>query len=277
MTTAPRLVRVTSYLNAAQADLARMQLAVEGIPAYLENAAFLSWLWHYSNATGGVKLYVLDADAERAHAVLWSWRQAVVVALPPWTCPNCAADVDAAWMTCWHCGASTDGEEDPNFWEQPTVEMFPLKCSESTLAPMIGISGPLLLLLSPGSFLLFTLWVVVVVALLCMWQTMRPADEDRSTPEYDAIRCAVVESVAQPAEQSTADGYAMIEETILRAWQAAVLSLWFPPLAFYALWLLRRLALPEEPLKPREQRRYLGAWTFSLIVIATCLCWVAMV
>ena len=89
MVTAPRWVRVSSYSNVAQADLAVRQLAAEGIPARLENAAFLSWFWHYSNATGGVKLDVWDRDAERAQAVLWSWRETAATMGPPWQCPKC--------------------------------------------------------------------------------------------------------------------------------------------------------------------------------------------
>ncbi len=76
------------------------------------------------------------------------------------------------------------------------------------------------------------------------------------------------ELAAEAAEPVAADGYTVIEETVLRAWQASVLSMSFPPLALYAIWLLLRLKLPEEPLKPREQRRYLGAWIFSMLSIA---------
>jgi hypothetical protein len=73
------------------------------------------------------------------------------------------------------------------------------------------------------------------------------------------------EDVVQPG---TADNYDPVEETILRAWQAAVLSLWFFPLVFYSLWLLLRLTLPDRPLRPREQRQYVGAWGFNLLSCA---------
>ena len=42
------LVRVASYVNVAQADLACARLAMDGIPARLGNAVFLLWCWHFS-------------------------------------------------------------------------------------------------------------------------------------------------------------------------------------------------------------------------------------
>ncbi len=162
MVTAPRWVRVTSYLNVAQADLAVRQLAVEGIPAFLENAAFLSWFWHYSNATGGVKLWALDADAQRAHAVLWSWREAASVVEPPWQCSKCGELVDSTWITCWHCGASKEGEEDPQFWQEPSKKPR-WRLSERTVAMIIGLSGPLVFVAFRGSLSALMVWVVAVV------------------------------------------------------------------------------------------------------------------
>ena len=52
------------------ADLARMQLAMEDIPTFLGGAALVTWFWHYGNFSGGAKVFVSAADAERVVAVL---------------------------------------------------------------------------------------------------------------------------------------------------------------------------------------------------------------
>ena len=263
--TVPSLVPVASYVNAAQADLAQMQLAISGIPAYPDNAAFVSWYWHCSNATGGAKVCVAAADAEQAHAALFNWCQAVEAGPSTWQCPQCNTQVDSDWTVCWHCGTSTNGEEDPSFFEQPAVEPLPLKCSEGTFAIVIGITGPLLFLLSGGSVGLLVLWLVAFAGLRAL-QTGWPADEENANQELAEPSHAATESDDEATAEATEDDDTTLEDTILRAWQAAVLSLWFFPLALYSFWLLLRLDLSEEPLKPRERRRYFGAWAFSLFV-----------
>jgi hypothetical protein len=32
-----------------------------------------------------------------------------------WTCPKCGTKIDPAFDTCWNCGTSADGVEDPTF------------------------------------------------------------------------------------------------------------------------------------------------------------------
>ena len=250
----------------------QMQLAGEGISARLENAAFLSWFWHYSIATGGVKLWVLEGDAQDAQAVLWSWRETASVTGTPWQCPKSGESVDSAWSTCWHCGVSKDGEEDPSFWEQPALESPPWRCSERTLATIVGLSGPLVFLLSRGSLPALAIWVVAVVWLR-MLQNWQVAEEDGKRSDVDRPSRLMVEAAPEDAARATADDDTQLEETIRRAWQTAVLSLWFFPLVFYSLWLLWRLALPEGPLHPREQRRYVGAWAFNCFELAKAAFW----
>jgi hypothetical protein len=256
----PRLVRAASFVNSAQADLARMRLAMDDIPAFLGNAAFVTWFWHYSNATGGARVYVADCDVDRAIAILRPSRETVPDAQPPWECGKCREHVNAQWKTCWRCGASIDGEEDPNFFDEPFVA--PLRISARTLAIIIGMAGPLVLLLSHGSMPLLLeccAAVALMLALLGLW----PAGADHAEPAAKPPDLAAIDSATGIAEEVAADGYAVIEERVLRAWQAAVLGLSFPPLVLYAMWLLLRISLAQEPLKPRELRRYIGAWLFS--------------
>jgi hypothetical protein len=268
-TSTAHLLCVASYVNSAQADLARMLLAMEHIPAYLDNAALVTWFWHYSNLTGGAKVVVSSLDTEQAAEVLSPASEPISVVPPPWTCVKCGERVDSSWATCWHCGASTDGEEDPNFYGQPVVLPFSLTCSPRTVSILLGVSGPLLYLLSHGSLSLLAVWFASVVPVLLL-RTFWAADEDdMPRAEYLPDR-----AVADREAESVADGYTAIEETVLRAWQSAVLGLFFTPLAFYAIWILLWLKLPDEPLAPREQRRYFGAWAFSVAPMAFFAWWV---
>ncbi len=255
----PRLVRVASFVNSAQAELARMQLAMEDIPAYLGNAALVTWFWHYSNATGGARVYVSAADADRAVAVLRPSREEIPTT-PPWECGKCGEHIDGQWKTCWRCGTSLDGQEDANFFDEPPL--VPLKFSARAWALIVGGSGPLVLLLSRGSLPLLLEWCGVVALMLAL-KSLWPAGEDGSEPAPSAADLAAIDAAAEAAEPAAREGYAVIEETALRAWQASVLSMSFPPLALYAVWLLLRLSLSEERLKPRELRRCVGAWMFS--------------
>jgi hypothetical protein len=257
MTNAPTLTRVTSYLSAAEADLLQMQLQAEGIPARLENAALASWAWYYINATGGVKVFVSSTDAGRARAVLWPARQTSQPVAPPWRCKKCEADVDSAWITCWHCGASIEGEEDSAFFEQPAVDQSVWNVSHAAVAVAVGISGPLLFVGSHGSLALLAAWATAVVCVLILQACWR-ADADGGSQEPDASVVAAIE--ADATEPAISKEYVRFEDTIRRAWQSAVFSLDFPFLLFYAIWLLVRLDWPSEPCRSRERRRYVAAW-----------------
>ena len=158
-----------------------------------------------------------------------------------------------------------DGEEDSNFFEQPAVLPFPLPFSPRTWAIIIGIAAPLLLLLSHGSLIMLIGWCAAVAAMLAL-RSLWPATDDRAEPA-----AAVPDLVAETVEPVVSGGYTVIEETVLRAWQSAVLGLRFPPLVLYAIWLLLRLSLSEEPLKPREVRRCIGAWIFSVFTLVIFL------
>lgn len=108
-------------------------------------------------------------------------------------------------------------------------------------------------------------WCAAIAAMLAL-RSLWPATDDRAEPAV-----AVPDLVAETVEPVVSEGYTVIEETVLRAWQSAVLGLWFPPLVLYAIWLLLRLSLSEEPLKPREVRRCIGAWIFSAFTLVIFL------
>ena len=96
-----RLVRVASRLSLSEAELAQARLASEGIPAWLGNAAFVLWFWHYRDATGGVSVHVVASDAEAAREIIDPGPTQAGAGQPPWTCPTCGRRVEASWEICW--------------------------------------------------------------------------------------------------------------------------------------------------------------------------------
>jgi len=118
MSNAAPFIRVASYLNVARADVARMQLAMEDIPARLDNAALATWFWHYSNATGGVKVLVPKECLDRARTVVSRPLEPSEPPPPNWACPRCHAEVDGRWRYCWSCGSTAGGEEGPDFHDE---------------------------------------------------------------------------------------------------------------------------------------------------------------
>jgi hypothetical protein len=63
-------VVVASFVSIGEAEIARSLLESEGIDVYLGNQHMVSMLWHYSHATGGVRLMVAAEQAERAREIL---------------------------------------------------------------------------------------------------------------------------------------------------------------------------------------------------------------
>ncbi len=244
--------------------MARIRLAMEGISAWLENSYLVLWVWYYSNAVGGVKVFVPEPQAERAWTILHPPRETDGGVRPPRTCPACQMELDQTWITCWHCGCSADGERDPAFFEPPPRVPFSLTCSANLLAAIVGMSGPLLFLMTDGYVPVFLFWVFAVVLMLGLWSVWK-YDEGIVLPSFDLPDGDETFLSAIP------DAYAAVEEGAFRSWKAAVFSMGFPPLALYSLWVLIWLDSPDFPLRPREQRRCLGALVISLFELGIVL------
>jgi hypothetical protein len=65
-----RYITIATYIGAWEAHLARTKLESEGIFAVVLDDQIASINWFYSNAVGGVRLQVSEADAERAALIL---------------------------------------------------------------------------------------------------------------------------------------------------------------------------------------------------------------
>ena len=103
------LVRFTSCLDVAHADLVRIVLAEEGIRTAVGNANFLGWFWQDSNAVGGVIVYVSPRDAQRAREVFAAALAGQSKGESSWVCSTCRARVQGHWNVCWQCGRLADG------------------------------------------------------------------------------------------------------------------------------------------------------------------------
>jgi hypothetical protein len=113
---ASRLVTIASFGSVEEADLARMVLDEEGIPAVLEGQVVVGLLWYLTNATGGVKLQVFEDDASRAREVLArpaAGGEAEEPRTTPTACAQCGAEIEAGFEACWFCGAPVDQEASP--------------------------------------------------------------------------------------------------------------------------------------------------------------------
>ena len=238
MAIAAPFVRVASYLNVAQADVARMQLAMEDIPARLDNAALVSWCWHYSNATGGVKVLVPEECLDRARTVISSPFGPADSPPPNWSCPRCQAEVDGRWHYCWSCGSTAGGEEDPDFRKggQP-ARAAPPDSSDSTgyirsqyVAVLATLLFLLVFVLSHGSL------SAVLILLACflfgalfrwLWDHAASAaavergSEEEPEPHNDT-------------EPIVSENDALAEVLVLRLWTTSIFGVLWSPL--FALW-----------------------------------------
>ncbi len=67
---ADELVTVESYSTPEEAHLALYHLESEGITACLADEELVSTAWHLGNAVGGIKLQVLQGQADKATSIL---------------------------------------------------------------------------------------------------------------------------------------------------------------------------------------------------------------
>ncbi len=131
------LVTVASYWHVSEAWIAQNRLEAEGIRARVTNDLIVGMYWLYANATGGVKVLVAAADADRALTLLAENRlkklpeiDHIKAMSDAKLCPSCGCPqmykekywrraVFFCWFVlgfplpihrrhwaCWHCGYS---------------------------------------------------------------------------------------------------------------------------------------------------------------------------
>ena len=222
-----------------------------------------SWYWHYSNAVGGVPVYVRYREAQRACEVLAAARAKLAESLSPWTCPSCGQRVAGQWAVCWQCGRAADGTPS----EQPAEEVAapPGGEAERCRRP-VGHQGSR----CGGGDRddrvggHFGLEMIVIFVPL-------PSSSSSSCSSF-AIPGRPLEPGEPPLPEPSATRSQLSRAIVRRAWQAAVIGLCvFPPLNFYSTWLLLKLGERDTPLGRADRRRCGMALFINVAVIALCV------
>jgi hypothetical protein len=270
------LVSVASFVNVSRADLARNVLESEGIRAALANVNLVLWQWEYSNATGGVTVQVRRGDAPHAHALLTAPCVKMSEARPPWTCSSCGQRIAGDWDVCWRCGDSTDVSFNDSLDDQAsaTPPGYHYMAAAQQLTRIIVASIVVLFVLLPlavGALplaLVSALFVGILIYFMGRFALFSsPAGE--GSPALDSERVSSSSFTQTKSEVSKA--------IVRRAWQASVLGAFgFPPLGFYSIRLLWRIAGRNTPLGTADRWRVTLAFILSLVAILYCFLFVAL-
>ena len=257
-------IRIASFTNVWEAELARNRLADEQIPAFLGNATLVSWVWYYSNAVGGVTVHVARRDADVATRIVTPICTDPTKSQPSWACPSCNAIVSGSWSVCWQCGTSADGSQ-------------ALLCAVDETPPESAVESEHIY----GSTILAIFVVLVLlILLLCVGPVLILA-------ALPFVACFVILLQAIGGEttgRSLSDGAEELEShwphaptpkqsfvakaIVLRAWRSALLGFFiFPPLGLYSLWLVYRLAGRSTPLSGIDRLRCRVAVILDLFAI----------
>lgn len=112
------LVTIGHYRFVYEAELARLHLDEEGIPAFIADAEIVNMDWLLGNAVGNVKIQVARRDAEAATSVLARKTPAqpegeVDESSKCLACGTRLAEDATTCLTCgWSYGSSADEEDD---------------------------------------------------------------------------------------------------------------------------------------------------------------------
>jgi hypothetical protein len=241
-----RLVTVATYLNAAEARLARAALVGAGIRAVLSNDATSDVLSHVGTALGGVKLIVDEKDAERAVAVLAgdsAGDGGVTKPAGPWNCPQCGEENPAEFQSCWSCQAEYGATGEANIGADADA-------ASHGAAPPSADEGPVDFTYRDES------------AAAESTSVASRSTEDKLNPYASPLK------VAPPPETPDEEVDEEAEATVGRAYRAALIGIILcPPLLnVYSVWLLMSVALTKGRLGPAATRTLYVAWAFNILV-----------
>lgn len=253
------LVSIASYWTLWEAELALARLEAESIPARLGNAALVYWVWHYSNAVGGVRVDVAARDAEAARAVVNPAHDEPAEGSPPWTCSRCGTRGFASWDVCWNCGDSKDGISEPaSCGDEAVRPETPDDIREKTGSAFLVFLAAMVLvaIFSIGGFVSFLAAAALVVFVLLLFRQQDSGEGETGAVEEEDSRVAPV------ARNSIVE----------RAWRAAVFGCFaFPPLGLYSLWLLWRVFFRRRRLGGIDRLRFVVALILDILAIPLTL------
>jgi hypothetical protein len=264
------LVKVRSFLGVAEAELARIRLAMDGIPARLSNAEMVIWFWHYSNATGGVKLFVNSSDTQRAALILDSKSTPQQWQLPQWICPKCQADVDGSWSSCWSCGTSKKGEEDPDFhtwYSEPLNGSLVGKTYTDVIAAIISVSYLVLFLSFKTPLSIISAWLITIM----LWVLISRFLSLHKIPMFNAADLGSESENPSPTHYDPSlDDFNPADDMAYKLWKAALFSFAYAFMFFpFALWLWYKTNQHALSLSAKGLSHYF----YSLIFIIANIFW----
>lgn len=242
-----RLVTVAAFNTPLEADIARGRLSEAGIASYLTDEALVGNFWALVNAVGGVKLQVAQSDSERAREVLRPEPE-IEESPPPegsspapprghWRCGQCGSEVDAGFEVCWKCGASRDGQADPNFMAEPV--------DDEPEEPEADVPED-----SPED-----------------WQSLPEAVAQADANPFSSPRAPLHQAaqVAVAPPEATERG----DDLALRALRAAIIGLMLCPLVLniVSVCFLVQLAVQNHPLGSRGKRHFYLAWLLNIVAV----------
>jgi hypothetical protein len=261
----PSLVKVRSFLGVAEAELARIRLAMDGIAARVSNAEMVSWAWYYSNAIGGVKLFVGESDAPKAAIILSPQPVPQLFQPPEWHCPKCRADVDGLWSYCWSCGTSQHGEEDPDFhhWYRESGGSLAGKSYTEVIAAIFSVIFIVAFLAFKNYPVVFINWIVVITAL---WVLMHRFLSVKNMPMINAAELEPEPQDPSPTEYDPSrDEFNPADDIAYKLWKAVIFSLGWLPIIYgpFALWLWYKTSQNASSLSSIGVRHYY----YSLLIL----------
>ncbi len=187
------LIQVASFVDIAQADTAQAILGLNGIESWQENATVVHLQWLYSNAVGGIKLFVANEDAESARTLLTEQTATPEQAIES-HCESCGETLPPGWDVCWRC----------SFTAEPVVQ------SEVTLPESANKGDPFVVAISVVVALLLVLylsgpWVFLLVTLAVLGIRLATFGHNLLEPLLHENSCPI-ENLTPDSGESKDDG-----------------------------------------------------------------------
>lgn len=281
---------VAAYSTPIEANIARNRLEAAGVEAFLGDDQTVGWLWHLGTALHGVKVLVAESDLSRAAEILEKLQKPEFAGEPPppWSCPECAAEVDGEMDVCWACGTTADGIGDPDFQpaDAPTTTT-PAKRTEAEAPPgpwlallvvfvvpiavinmLVGLDVFAIRLSDPYwarlSLLLVACELLAVIGIFKWFYYQAPSQAEvpdgRLQPPAD--------TTPWPEEDRDRDAI-QTAAMARRACLAALLGMAFcpPVLNIYSIWLILKHELHRKTL-----RRKSGFFVYTAILVNVFVC-----
>lgn len=95
------MTRLKTYTSEIEAGIAMGRLQALGVPVVLEKDNCGGMRPHL-DLQAGVKLYVPDAEADKAREILAEGSADTTAA--SWVCGGCSEEIEGAFDACWKCG-----------------------------------------------------------------------------------------------------------------------------------------------------------------------------